>query len=176
MPSTIHAPVRFALWTLICAALTLATACSTPPDVTLACKADSYCNNNLKCRLGRCLADGESACEAVADCDVALAAGSWKPGTTGVCLQSACDDGLCAMVPKAEKTACADDDGLDCTIGACDAAGTCTAGATLAPKTCLMDDGGKPTCYKEADKKPASPCLVCVPEQDSRGWSALAAN
>lgn len=155
-------------------AAALAFGCSELPEPTLACARDTDCNNGQLCKLGRCVAAGDFVCEAVADCDSAIAAGSWTPTKTGACLQSACEDGLCQMVPKAAGFDCDDGDGLPCGLGACDGQGVCKVAAKVQAGTCLIDDGAGPACVADAAVNPKSPCQRCAPTQDPRAWTAVA--
>ncbi|MEY3013876.1 MAG: hypothetical protein RIT45_2611, partial [Pseudomonadota bacterium] len=162
-------PMNFASLTAL--AVFALAGCSQPAEPTLACQSDSDCNNGQVCKVGRCLAPDAFICTATTECDAALANGSWKPTETGVCLQTACNDSVCEMVARAVGTACDDDDGLACTQGACDDAGACQAGASIAANTCVIDDNGTKSCVDADANNPANGCQACIPDIDAKGWT-----
>ncbi len=99
-------------------------------------------------------------------CDAQVQASGWSPWS------GPCDDGdpctagdTCAGGECAgEPYAC--DDGLDCTIEACDGAGGCETVEVVAD-FCLIDGA----CVAAQERSPDNECLWCDPDTDDHAWS-----
>jgi formylglycine-generating enzyme required for sulfatase activity len=100
-------------------------------------------------------------CDGVTDEDTGCT--DLDPCTTA----DACADALCVGSPVDVE------DGLDCTQDACDATTGVISHEPL-PGSCLVDlPSFGVTCVPEGMSAPEAPCLVCDPETDADGWTAL---
>ena len=144
---------------------------------------------------GECRVDGEENPEnPCLVCDPTQDASAWSPLEDGAacddddnpCTSDECAAGACVHPantdpcddddPCTQEDACADgacggdpfscDDGLFCTVDACDSEGGCTH--TVDADACLIDG----VCYIGESTSAGNPCLTCSPAASQTAWSA----
>ncbi len=99
-------------------------------------------------------------------CNAQVQATGWSPWS------GPCDDGdPCTKDDQCVQGGCFGDvyecdDGLDCTLQACDGLGGCVL-VEVAPDFCLIDGA----CVPAQERNPDNECLWCDPTKDARGWS-----
>ncbi len=125
------------------------------------CEDEDPCTQEDFCQGGLCRGvpipcpDGETCTLDL--CDPIDGRCTWKPMPEGLM----CDDGdPCTTEDRCVAGLCAGpttlcDDGLDCTLDACEA-GTCTY--LPAPRTCATDEG----CIPVGSPSPGDPCSLCI--------------
>lgn len=140
-----------------CEARALPDGAACADDDGLAC-TDSACEGGAcesTLREGFCLVDG--AC---------YVAGAAQPDNPCFVCDPATSTSSFTQAP--ELTVCDDGDGLDCTVGTCDALAVCQS--ALAADTCLINQ----TCYEAGASDPAAPCDVCDPATSTSTFTAAA--
>ncbi|MBM4346088.1 MAG: hypothetical protein FJ100_22170, partial [Deltaproteobacteria bacterium] len=138
-----------------------------------------------------CTEDDGKACT-IEQCDGKGACGHDKVANDschidGICMQGGtvnpknpcqkCAPGVSqsAWSPVSAGVACTGDT-LECTDETCDGAGKC-GGAKVKGNACLIDVGGKPTCFgANLPIDPAAPCVICDPGNTKTAPTTLSDN
>jgi len=106
---------------------------------------------------GACVGDGDvSPTDSCSSCQPGVDPVSWSPATGGACDDAnLCTFGDTCVAGTCVGTGYSCNDGLACTIDACDGFGGCTA--TPAAGYCVIAG----SCYAHGAPNPANPCLAC---------------
>ena len=149
--------------------------CDDGLDCTIdACDTGAGCLNQLM--LGYCLIDEVCVVEGASEadhpcwaCEPASSTSNWTSLDTLPCSDGdLCTAGDVCVAGTCLGEAYACDDGLDCTLDACDGAGGCVV--TPAGGACLIDGA----CVAKGEASPSESCLYCEPTQSALAWSSRA--